>query len=107
MTISDRATRLTAKVAPYREAILEARSLGLTWVDLCAVLGIEPAPDRLRNAVKLSVRYKAEQIPLPEPEPVPVAAPKATAQPAAPTASRHGQSTKDFLASLKQIGGEK
>lgn len=69
MTISDLATRLTARVAPYRDAIAKARALGLTWADLCSILGLEVSPDRLRTAVRLSVRYGAEQIPLPEPAP--------------------------------------
>lgn len=85
MTISDRATRLTAKVAPYRDAIARARELGLTWADLCKILELEVSPDRLRTAVRLSVRYgAAEQIPLPEPTPTTapaVADAKATPQP--------------------------
>lgn len=111
MTISDRATRLTAKVAPYRDAIARARELGLTWADLCKILGIDASPDRLRTAVRLSVRYGAEQIPLPDPKP--------ETPPPAPTAAVAGDkvtpgprpigqpSNKDFLASLPQIGSKK
>ncbi len=103
MTISDRATRLTAKVAPYREAILEARALGLTWLDLCAVLGIEPAPDRLRNAVRLSIRYKAAQIQLPEstPEPEPTPEQK-NAAPSLPQESA-GSAKQQPLSTIKRI----
>lgn len=63
MPIQDRATRLTARVAPYRDAILTARAGGLTWGDIGRLLGIQ-SPDAVRQAVK-SCQYKAEQIPLP------------------------------------------
>lgn len=66
MTISDRATRLTARVAPYRDAITKARKAGLTWRDIGQALGVQ-SPDRLRWAVAHCGRYEAEQIPLPEP----------------------------------------
>lgn len=80
MTINDQATRMTARVAPYRDAILKARGLGLTWPDLCAVLGLEASPDRLRAAVRLSVRYSAKQIPLPLDAPTPEPAPPSIPQ---------------------------
>lgn len=64
MTIADRATRLTARVAPYRDAISAARKAGLTWGDIAVVLGVK-TPDRLRWAVAHSEKYEAEQIPLP------------------------------------------
>ncbi len=73
-TLNDRATRLTAKVAPYRNAITAARKAGLTWGDLVRVLGLEVPPAALRQAVA-RCHYQAEQIPLPEPQ---------TAQPPAP-----------------------
>lgn len=68
MTIADKATRLTARVAPYRDAITEARKAGLTWGDIATVLGVK-TPDRLRWAVLHSQKYEAAQIPLPTPEP--------------------------------------
>ena len=102
MNMNEQATRLTARVAPFRDAIRAARKAGWTWGDVARALGLNVSPDRIRAAVKFSTRYEIEQIPLPLPEPEPTPAPKATAQPARP-----GQSNKDFLASLKQIGGEK
>ncbi len=59
-------TRATAQVAPYLEAITQAREAGLTWGDIAARIGIE-SPDRVRWAAG-HCRYKASQIPLPEPE---------------------------------------
>lgn len=66
MPIQDRASRQTARVAPYLDAITTARKAGLTWRDLAEVLGVQ-SPGALRQAVK-SCKYKAEQIALPEPE---------------------------------------
>ncbi len=80
MTINDHATRLTARVAPYLEAIAEARAAGLTWADIGHVFQVKAR--RLQWAVK-HCRYTAEQRPLPEPEaPAAKPAPRATAQPA-------------------------
>lgn len=70
MTIADRATRLTARVAPYRAAIEVARKAGLTWRDLATLLGVK-TPDRLRWAVGHCSRYEADQVALPMPEPQP------------------------------------
>lgn len=100
MNMNEQATRLTARVAPFRDAILAARKAGWTWADVARALGLNVSPDRIRAATKFSTRYEVEQIPLPLPEPAPAPVTKAAA-------SRPGQSTKDFLASLKQIGGEK
>ncbi|MHB1752179.1 MAG: hypothetical protein ACYCTF_05710 [Acidiferrobacter sp.] len=64
MTIHDQATRLTARVAPYLEAIAKARTAGLTWADIGHVFQVKAR--RLQWAVK-HCRYTAEQKPLPEP----------------------------------------
>ena len=65
MTINDHATRLTARVAPYLEAIAKARAAGLTWADIGHVFQVKAR--HLQWAVKHS-RYTAEQRPLPEPK---------------------------------------
>ncbi len=65
-SLSDRATRLTARVAPYREAIAKARKAGLTWADVANALGVQVPPAALRQAVKRCHRYQADQVPLPE-----------------------------------------
>ena len=86
MTIHDQATRLTARVAPYLEAIAKARAAGLTWTDIGHLFQVKAR--RLQWAVK-HCRYTAEQRPLPEPEP-PAAKPflrtPAQSTKAAPTA---------------------
>ena len=64
--------RLTAKIAPYRAAIAEARQRGLTWPDIGQALGLPPDP--LRRAYLHGKKYLAEQRSLPEPQ-VPAAAP--------------------------------
>ena len=71
-------TRLTAQVAPYLEAIAQARKAGFTWHDITRALGVQAAPAALRQAVK-RCRYEAEQMPLPEPQ---ATARPSTAQPA-------------------------
>ena len=96
-TLNDRATRLTAKVAPYRNAITAARKAGLTWGDLVRVLGLEVPPAALRQAVA-RCHYQAEQIPLPEPQ---TAQPPARTTPPKPA----GQSQPFDINSLPRIGG--
>ncbi len=85
--LADQATRLTARIAPYRDAIKSAREAGLTWRDLARILGVKDQR-HLRWAVGHCERYKAEQVPLPlatpEPVPTPEQKPNSTA-PAAPT----------------------
>lgn len=76
-SLSDRASRLTARVAPYRESIIAARKAGLTWGDIARVLGLQVPPAALRQAVA-RCRYQAEQAPLPEP---PAAQPQAPVRP--------------------------
>ena len=66
--LTDEATRLTARVAPYRSAIGVARKAGLTWRDLARLFGSGVKPNRLRWAYLHCGRYEAEQVPLPEPK---------------------------------------
>ncbi len=75
-------TRATAQVAPFLEAISQAREAGLTWGDIALRLGIQN-PDRVRWAAG-HCRYKAAQIPLPE-------APPAPPQPQPPAPVRQNQ----------------
>lgn len=72
--MSIKATRLTARVAPYREAIAKARKAGLTWGDIGDALGVQSA-DRLRWAYAHCGRYEADQVDLPEPKSEPKAKP--------------------------------
>ena len=73
--------RLTAKIAPFRDAIAAARRAGVTWPELGALLNADP--DRLRWACTKGKRYEAaEQRPLP-----------AAAQPAASTQQTPGART--------------
>ena len=93
--IHDQAKRLTARVAPYLDAIKEAKSAGLTWADIATALRVENS-DSLRKAV-YRCRYRAEQVPLPTPEKAkPVGA--TTPKPA-------GQSQPFDINSLPRIGG--
>jgi hypothetical protein len=55
--------RLTARIAPYRDAIAAARQRGLTWPDIGKVLGVPPDP--LRRAYLHGKKYLVEQQPLP------------------------------------------
>ena len=84
MALNDVATRMTARVAPYLQAIVQARKAGLTWADIGRLLGIEKA-DALRQAVK-QCKWVIEQQPLPEPETLKLAKPVAasTSRTAAP-----------------------
>lgn len=59
--------RLTARIAPYRDAIAAARQAGLTWPDVGKVLGVPPDP--LRRAYLHGKKYLVEQQPLPEERP--------------------------------------
>lgn len=99
-TINKHASRLTARIAPYLDAIREARSAGLTWKDVSRLLGTDNH-DQLRWAVK-TCKYQVKQLPLPEPPPKALPPPATTAQPGTTR-----QNTKEFLASLEQIGGNK
>ena len=58
-------TRLTARVAPFRDAIAAARAAGYTWVDLARVLDVANATS-LRRAWAQCGKYQAEQAPLPQ-----------------------------------------
>ena len=101
MALNDRATRMTARVAPCKEAITEARRAGLTWRDIAQMLGIQSA-DAVRQAVR-KCQWAAEQIPLPEPPPQQAA--RQQQQVAAPTAPAAAGGKKTFD-SLPQIGGK-
>ncbi len=96
MTIHDKATRLTARVAPYIQAIAEARAGGLTWKDIAALIGAG-TPDAVRQAVR-NCKYRAEQLPLPEPSQPPTRTSTAPPKPA-------GQSQPFDINSLPRIGG--
>lgn len=100
--LNDRATRLTARVAPYREAIAKARKAGLTWADVANALGVQVPPAALRQAVKRCHRYQADQVPLPEvvaSAPPPARTQVQTPSPSAPTG-------KTLFSSLPKIGGK-
>lgn len=105
----DQATRMTARVAPYREAIQAARRAGFTWRDIGKILGVKD-PNRLRWAVGHCERYEAEQIPLPTPEPEStpaVATATARTATAAPKAVDTAPTTgKVLFNSLPKIGGK-
>lgn len=94
------ATRMTARVAPYREAIKAARRAGFTWRDIARALGVED-PNRLRWAVGHCERYEAEQIPLPTPEPEPTPEQKNTA-PSLPQESA-GSAKQQPSSTIKRI----
>ena len=57
--------RLTARIAPFREAIAQARAEGWTWPDLGKALGVPSDP--LRRAYFKGKRYRVEQRPMPGP----------------------------------------
>lgn len=86
MGIVDKATRLTARVAPYLSAIAAARAAGLTWGDIATALGAS-SPGAVRQAFR-NCKYKANQLPLPEQE----WEPKPVAQTQASRAQEHQES---------------
>ena len=95
--MSIKATRLTARVAPYRDAISKARKAGLTWADIGDALGVQN-PDRLRWAYAHCSRYEADQVDLPEPETkTKEAQPTQTQKPARPAGGR------EFFNSIPKI----
>jgi hypothetical protein len=94
--MSIKATRLTARVAPYRDAISKARKAGLTWADIGEALGVQN-PDRLRWAFAHCGRYEADQIPLPEP--------KTAGLTTTTNKQQVGQSQPFDINSLPRIGG--
>ena len=96
-TLNDRATRLTARVAPYQAAIAAARAAGLTWADIARALGVQAPPAAVRQAVK-RCRYEAAQIPLPEPSQPPARTRTTPQKPA-------GQSQPFDINTLPRIGG--
>ncbi len=66
--ITDMASRLTSRVAPYLSAIAKARAAGLTWRDLGQRFGVNHR--RLQWAVT-HCKYVADQVDLPDPTPAP------------------------------------
>ena len=78
--IHDQAKRLTARVAPYLDAIKEAKNAGLTWDDIAKALQVKN-PDSLRKAV-YRCRYKADQVGLPGLQATQPSAPVRTQTPA-------------------------
>ena len=95
MALNDKATRMTARVAPYKDAITEARRAGLTWGDIARMLGI-PNADAVRQAVR-KCQWAAEQIPLPEPPPQPPQQAPRQPQQATTTAGTSGKKLFDSL----------
>jgi hypothetical protein len=57
-------SRLSARVAPFRDAIAAARLAGFTWPDLARALATTN-PTSLRRAWARCGRYQADQVPLP------------------------------------------
>ncbi|WP_297389312.1 hypothetical protein [Acidiferrobacter sp.] len=55
---------MTAKVAPYLEAIRKARDAGFTWSDIARAIGASNG-ETVRRAVRIC-KYKTDQIPIPE-----------------------------------------
>ncbi len=104
MTLNDRATRMTARIAPYKVAIAEARRAGLTWRDIAQLLGIQ-GTDAVRQAVR-KCQWTAEQMPLPEPLPQQPARQPQQATTAAGTQATSGKKTFDSLPQIGQIGGK-
>ena len=108
MTIHDHATRLTARVAPYLEAIAKARAAGLTWADIGHVFQVKAR--RLQWAVK-HCRYTAEQKPLPEPaltaaKLIPHAAAQPTKAPPLPPPPGQRPVATDQMSELDRIRAE-
>jgi len=80
--MDESAMRLTARVAPYLDAIKQKRAAGWRWKDIKLALGFACSDHALAQAVK-RCRWVAEQKPLPEPaRPAPSVA-KTTAVPEA------------------------
>ena len=95
----DQATRMTARVAPYIEAIRKARDAGFTWADIARAIGAQDG-ETVRRAVRIC-KYKAEQIPLPEPQTQRAPARSVSTQPPG-TSPATG---KKLFDSLPKIGG--
>lgn len=110
--------RLMARVACHQEAIAIARRAGFTWKEIGERLGASGAAtrkafSRAQAAMQAGRLVPMEQAPLPEPPDPPAApqpyrpAPQTPKTPISPTTHGAGQSNKDFLASLEQIGGKR
>jgi hypothetical protein len=82
--MDESAMRLTARVAPYIDAIKQKRAAGWRWKDVTLALGFACSEHSLAQAVK-GCKWAAEQRSLPEPVPMPVATvPTATPKNAQP-----------------------
>jgi hypothetical protein len=57
---------MTARVAPFLEAIQKARDAGFTWADIAQAIGANSG-ETVRRAVRIC-KYRTEQIPLPDRE---------------------------------------
>ena len=108
--------RLTPRIARHVDAIAIARLAGVTWQQIATLFGTTADTLRLAyaraRAGLASGRYVVQQMPLPEPPAVsrdtPADAPaRQEAKSGAAASTQHRQSTKEFLASLEQIGGNK
>lgn len=117
--------RLDARAAQHASAITAARAGGMTWAEIGARLGgisgraARRAFARAQVAAGAGRLVTAEQAPLPDLPPAQMAAPEARsgtgaaqpaaqrAKPAAPATGSNRQTTKEFLATLEQIGGNK
>ena len=82
-------TRLTARIAPFRDAITVARAAGYTWVDLAHALGVANATS-LRRAWARCGKYQTEQAPLPQQ----AKPPQQAATTAATESQKHNSSIK-------------
>ena len=63
----DRPRKITAQVAPYLDAIRQARTGGWGWREIAERVAPGAAADAVRAAVKCC-KYQVDQKPLPEPE---------------------------------------
>lgn len=63
----DGPAKITARVAPFLDAIRQARSAGWGWREITDRVALGANPDAIRSAVK-KCRYSVEQLPLPEPQ---------------------------------------
>ena len=110
--------RISARIARHVPAIADARARGVGWAQIAAVVGPEVGIDvsdlaaaakRMQQAFTRAVRQiekgKLRSGPLPVVQQMPEPATPPVPGTAASTQRR--QSTKDFLASLEQIGGNK
>ncbi len=104
--------RLQARMAAYQAAVVTARQAGMTWTEIGERLGMpgeaaRKAFVRAQAAMQSGKLIPMEQAPLPDPPDLPPTPTIAGKSEATKTGAGQGQSTKEFLASLEQIGGKK